>query len=259
MAIAESAGAPFDMARVVGRTFSVIKNNLITFCVLSLVVAIPYLAVTWNSAQLSAGLFRAGQINSNAMTFVAISWFIYLLSTFLLQATVIHATVAYLNQKPASVVNCLATGLSSLLQLVLIAVLMFLALIAGMMLLVIPGIILAIMWFVAVPACVVERTGVIGAFRRSRELTRGHRWVIFGLYVVFLIFSIGFAVALQTPSTVEDAFSAAYNPSVMQIAISVIVTTITSTVGSTLVASIYYELRQIKEGIGPEALASVFD
>jgi hypothetical protein len=28
---------------------------------------------------------------------------------------------------------------------------------------------------------------------------------------------------------------------------------------STLVASVYYELRQLKEGIGPEALASVFD
>jgi len=259
MAIADSAAAHFDIGRVVGRTFSVIKNNPITFGALSLVVAIPYLTVSWNSAQFRGGFFRAGQFDSNAMMFLAISWFIYLLSTFLLQATVIHATVAYLNGKPASVANCLTTGLSSLIQLVLIAVLMFTALIVGMMLFVIPGIILAIMWFVAVPACVVERTGVIGAFGRSRELTRGHRWAIFGLYVVFLIFSIGFAVALQTPSTFEDAFSVATNPSVTQIAVSVIITTITATVGSTLVGSIYYELRQIKDGIGPEALASVFD
>jgi hypothetical protein len=259
MAIADSAATHFDIGRVVGRTFSVIKNNLITFGALSLIVALPYLAVTWNSARFRAGLFRDGRFDSDAMTFVAVSWFIYLLSTFLLQATVIHATVAYLNEKPAPVASCLATGLSSLLQLILITVLMFSALIAGMMLFVIPGIILAIMWFVAVPACVVERTGVIGAFRRSRELTRGHRWAIFGLYVVFLIFSIGLAAALQTPTTVEGAVSAAANPSIAQISISVTVTTFTSTVGSTLVASIYYELRQIKDGIGPEALASVFD
>jgi hypothetical protein len=30
-------------------------------------------------------------------------------------------------------------------------------------------------------------------------------------------------------------------------------------VGSAFSASVYYELREIKEGIGPEALASVFD
>jgi hypothetical protein len=41
--------------------------------------------------------------------------------------------------------------------------------------------------------------------------------------------------------------------------IDVIGTMITSIIGSTFVAAIYYELRQIKEGIGPEALASVFD
>ena len=32
------------------------------------------------------------------------------------------------------------------------------------------------MWWVYIPAIVVESKGIIGAFGRSRELTRGRRW-----------------------------------------------------------------------------------
>ena len=60
----------------------------------------------------------------------------------------------------------------------------------GAILLLVPGLILAVMWSVVAPACVVERTGVFGAFSRSQELTRGYRWPIFGLYVAFFVLMI---------------------------------------------------------------------
>src|SRR3546814_14393610 len=43
------------------------------------------------------------------------------------------------------------------------------------------------MWAVVAPALVEERTGVFGAFGRSRELTKGARWKVFGLELILLV------------------------------------------------------------------------
>ena len=51
----------------------------------------------------------------------------------------------------------------------------------------VPGLMMAVAWIVAAPALVVERTGVFGAFSRSAQLTRGRRWVLFALGVIFFI------------------------------------------------------------------------
>ena len=53
----------------------------------------------------------------------------------------------------------------------------------GFVLLVVPGLILACMFFVAVPVAVVERPGVFEALARSGRLTRGHRVPILGVLV----------------------------------------------------------------------------
>ena len=55
------------------------------------------------------------------------------------------------------------------------------------LLLVIPALILYVMWFVAIPVCVVEQLGPFRSLGRSRQLTKGHRWKILGLLLVILI------------------------------------------------------------------------
>jgi hypothetical protein len=47
--------------------------------------------------------------------------------------------------------------------------------------------------------------------------------------------------------------------SVAYIALDSVVRIFTSMVSTAGVATIYYELRSVKEGVGPEQLASVFD
>jgi len=266
MAIAETAAPRFEMGRVVKRTISVIGNNPITFGILSLVVGIPLLALQLTSPFATGGISGENPFNASVLRYSGLFWFVYLLCSFVLQAGIVHGTVTYLNGRAASLADCLSTGISFLLQLALMTVLMFLAFVAGAMLLVIPAIILMMMWFVAVPACVVERTGVPGALGRSRALTRGYRWPIFGLYVAYIFFGvmIGFTWAGLTGTPIfagspEAAIAAAANRSFVQLAGSTIITMLNSIIGTTLVASVYYELRQIKEGIGPETLAAVFD
>src|SRR5258708_17090641 len=64
---------------------------------------------------------------------------------------------------------------------------MGLAVMFASMLFIVPGLILYMMWSVATPACVVERLGPFRSMARSRALTKGHRWKIFGLLLLTLI------------------------------------------------------------------------
>lgn len=58
-----------------------------------------------------------------------------------------------------------------------------LAVVFGLLLLIVPGLLLIARWSVCIPAIIAERDSVLG-FGRSVELTAGHRWI--GLWVVLV-------------------------------------------------------------------------
>jgi len=266
MAVAEGTTARFEIGRVVSRTFGAIGRNLLTFGLLSLVPGIPAALWYWGFARLSpAAAGNGSDVDFVAAGIIGVAALSYYIAGFVFQASVVHGTVAYLNGKNASFADCLSTGLSHFFPLFLMSILIGLGILAGLLLFLLPGLILAVAWSVAVPVRVVERASITDALKRSRELTHGHRWAVFGLLLIF--FGLGFgitrlvrsvaAVALLVSAPAgaraEVFFSPAY------IAVSTIAAMISITIGAAGVASIYYELRLFKEGIGPEALAAVFD
>jgi hypothetical protein len=114
-------------------------------------------------------------------------------------------------------------------------------------------------WAVIVPVLVVERTGVFGTFGRSAELTKGHRWAILGLAVVVWLISLVLGLAIlpfQSALVLPGGGILAMTPLLI---VNGVVNVITTTIIAVGTASVYYELRSIKEGIGPEQLAAVFD
>jgi hypothetical protein len=54
----------------------------------------------------------------------------------------------------------------------------------GFVLLIVPGLFLLTIWAVIGPVIVVERTGALDAFGRSRELVRGHGWTVFAIVLI---------------------------------------------------------------------------
>ncbi len=64
----------------------------------------------------------------------------------------------------------------------------------GLIALVIPGIVLALMFILVPHAVVLEGHGPLGALSRSNHLTSGHKWTIFGFlafwFVVLILFSM---------------------------------------------------------------------
>jgi len=256
--ITEDSMPRFEMGRVASRTFRIIANNILTFALLSVIPGVPLVLL---SRMGKDALVHDGRVDFNMIGYVGMIWLAYLFSVFILQASVVHGAVVTLNGKRASFFDCLSTGLESFLALLGITLLMVVGMTFGLVLLVVPGIIAMLMWSVAVPVYVVERTTVFDAFRRSRQLTSGHKWAIFGLLIAFGILSmfIALTAVLPTGPLIMTPQAAASGASAARAIASTAASMLNAVISASLIASIYYELRVMKEGIGPDALASVFD
>jgi len=124
----------------------------------------------------------------------------------------------------------------------------------GLLLLVVPGLVLAAGYFVAVPAAVAEdRTTGSGALARSWELSRGRRVLLLGL---LLCSALGILAALFLVATVVYAFDAAGTPSL--VLVSALQTVLVPFLP--VVATVAYQrLRREKEGEDPARLGAVFE
>jgi hypothetical protein len=264
-AIAPTAGFSahtFSIGRVLSRTFAVISRNFVTFAALSAIAVIPQTLYSWyfvrslggtSATRITYAMYQGGY----APYFFG-SVLVTVVLTYILQAAIVHGTVFDLNGRRPNFVDCLATGIRNVVPLIAIAILSILGIGLGLMLLVVPGIIVALMWSVAVPVRVVESTGIVQSFGRSRELTRGHKGAILGLLVLYVIAAVALDLLLRPLTGMPVFVTAGQSLNVVYTIAATalrIITTIVSTVG---IASIYYELRSIKEGVGPEQLAAVF-
>ncbi|MFZ5718628.1 MAG: glycerophosphoryl diester phosphodiesterase membrane domain-containing protein [Pseudomonadota bacterium] len=252
-----------DIARVIQQTFAVLGRNFVAFFLLALILSgLPTGIVAFlqaaNMPNLETGAFNfgPGYFGSRAVTGLA-----GVITAAILQGALIYGTVQDMNGAKASVGDCLATGLRAFLPLLGVSILFALAVGFGLVLLVVPGLMIACAWCVAVPSLVAERTGVFGAFSRSADLTRGNRWRIFALlvlvWVIAMVISavIGAIVGIGA-MTAEDPFAAATSP--LTIASNVLINTFSAVITSTGAAVLYVELRRAREGVGPQWLADIF-
>lgn len=248
----------FDVGRVMSRMFGAIGRNGLVFGLLATaMMGIP---------ELLLGVAQKMTLNGHAVasldaTTVLISSgsgaLILLIFYPVLQAALMHGVVADLNGRRPGFGECVATGFRFFFPVIGITVLMFIALMFGFLFFIIPGVLMFLAWSVALPAEIVERTGVFRAFSRSADLTRNHRGPIFGLYMLFTIFSWILSAVVFGVSA--GAMTTTMRISWAGIVVSAVVQVLQTLIGAAGSASIYYELRSIKEGIGPDELAAVFD
>lgn len=135
----------------------------------------------------------------------------------------------------------------------------------GLLLLIIPGIVLMLRWYVAVPCAVLERTGVSESMARSKYLTRGHQGTIFWLLCVIgllaTIVAIPLTMVLGLPH--EYVFDA-QGEVVLQTRNGAILgffafQVFMGVLSACTSAVVYQSLRIQKEGTDLESIAAVFD
>jgi hypothetical protein len=116
-----------------------------------------------------------------------VAWLAQMAPSSLFVAASTWIVVRTLEDRPPALGETLWKGVRFTAPVFAIQALYTLGMLAGMVLLLVPGIILALMWVLAVPVLVIERTGIVEAFGRSRVLTKGHRWTLLGLMVGYAL------------------------------------------------------------------------
>lgn len=119
---------------------------------------------------------------------------------------------------------------------------------AGLVLLIVPGLILLTMWAVIAPAIVVERRGIFDAFGRSRQLVKGQGWPVFGTVVIAYVIAVGATLIFTA-----IAASIAEGP-LLRIVFSALASTLTAPIAALVASVLYFRLRALQpssaEGVG---------
>jgi hypothetical protein len=245
-----------DIGRVIQQLFSVLSRNIVTFGVLALILTgIPTAVVAALQPQLN------GADNAATWAWYVTTALISGVAGLVLQGTLIYATIGDLNGRKVRVSEGLAVGLRNFLPLLGVGILYVLAVMLGSILLIVPGIMIAIAWIAAVPVLIAEGTGVFGSFGRSAELTRGNRWRIFALLLLYMAVYVVLGIVMAIIGGIAGVVASAVSgeTTLQTVVLSVISNVVSALIGATGGAVLYVELRRVREGVGHEALASIFD
>jgi hypothetical protein len=249
-------GKAFSVGEVMNRAFATMRENpLPIFGIAFLFGALP--------SQLFQILTESFRV-SNAATvpaIVALSIASTLFSMFLaslVAGAIVRVTIVSAEGETASFGESVLAGLAKALPLFGLSVLMAIALALGFLLLLVPGVILLVMWSVASPAVVAEDVGVLEAFGRSRHLTKGARWRVFGLGVLVLVIFWILAAVVGVAFVVSGGVAGVAATSIPFMLLSAVVGTVSSAFLGTVQTNLYIALRDWKDGPRAGALAEVF-
>lgn len=250
------AEGEFRAGRVLNRTFSVLGRNLLPFCLVTAVAGLPNVLLVGQQTA-AAG---SGRMAGWMFLGIAISVVLNALS----QAIVLYAAFQDMRGLRVNLIESMKIGLRRFFPVLGVAI--SAAILTGLasILLLVPGIIVYTMVFVAMPVCVVERLGPWKSMARSATLTKGHRWKIFGLALVVMLVGLivvvagGFAAAMV--AIMLKSFAAGSVPlSVLARVFSFLWTAVWSAFYVIMVVVTYHDLRVAKEGVDTDQIVAVFD
>jgi hypothetical protein len=258
--MAEAQG--LDIGRVVQETFAVVGRQFSTFILLAIIlVGAPTAVVQVLTGAMAGNLVTASRFSMSGpqVGLGLLAFFVTVATTTILQATVIYGAASDLNGRPFSLTDSLRVGLRAFLPLIGLGIMLAIAVGVGFVLFIVPGVLMALAWCVAVPAYVVEQTGVFGAFERSAALTRGNRLRILALGLLWFVGFIALSLIFGIVSGVLAFASLGLFKIVQEVVLQPLLSVFIALIGSTLSATLYVELRRVREGAGPQALAALFD
>jgi len=219
-----------DIGRVFTRIFETYRDQAGLFLPVALAIFIPV-------AILSA-LAQGGVAAS--LVFGILAAVVTLIVTFAYQGIVVE-TVRDIQDgvRDLSVGGLFRSVASVLAPLIGASLLAGLGIAVGFVLLIVPGLVLLTWWALIAPSIVLERTGAIGAFGRSRELVRGNGWQVFGVIVGILLLQI------VVSFVVTAIVAVVANTPVGNAIASLITNTLIAPVSAIAAATMFLELRRL--------------
>jgi hypothetical protein len=244
------AEGAFRIGSVVGRSMSVLGKNIVPFGLLYLAINAPS-ALYALTHPVAVSRDTTSNMLALAQTIVGMA----------ATAAITYGTINELRGRRRSLGEFLRSGLAQGGAAIRVAFLSGFGILLGFIALVLPGLFLYTIWWVAIPVAVIERPGAFASLTRSANLTKGFRWRIFGLIAAFMILAFGLAMlsgiivggALGVLGGSEETFTR------YVAIIEWLWTTLIMAAQATLSAVGYYDLRVAKEGVEIGDIAAVFD
>jgi len=237
------AKGEFRLGRVLRVTFSVLSRYFPQFLAVTTVAYVPSLLVMQAmTAEISQG---------TAVALSLVGALVALVFNMLSQAIVVHGALQHIRQRPVRLADSVRAGLDRALPIIALAIIEVCLGAVALLALVFPALILVTMWAVTVPVCVVEQRGPVESLGRSSDLTKGHRWKIFGLLAPI------FAVDLLVTSTLDMLTGAASTGLVLLGTLAW--NGVWGAFYAITFAVAYHDLRVAKEGVDIEQITAVFD
>lgn len=242
----------FRVGDVIGRSFELFRRRFTSFLMLALIGFLP-------SSLLGFVMHEPGtpEMNSEAALTFAVSFVISLVCSALAAAAVTYGVVQELRGRSFTVSEALQAALGRLLPLIGVGLCVGLAIVLGMVALIVPGLMVMCLAYVAGPVCLVERQGVFASISRSAALTKGHRWQIFG--IVLLLFVISIVMGLVVGFVIGFGAALLGATSVVQPLVNAVSQTLVGAFSAVLVGVLYFRLRTVKEGLDLDQVARVFE
>lgn len=239
----------FRSGSVFGRSFQLYLENFIPFTCLMILAILPEVLYAYFSD------FNYDWFTSPPR--ILTSFVLELLASYLLIPAIIYTSYQSLRGEKPAFDKTLLVMIRCAIPVILTGLAMLLVFAAGLVLLIFPAIIWGMMYYVSIPVAVIEGEDPISSLKRSAALTDGYKWTLFGLGfklgLVLLIPTYILAFALLGKGYPNQADFQIYFYSVMVLAVFV------KAWQATAVAVAYYDLRWLKEGVGVEEYASIFD
>ncbi len=252
MTAVNASGGALDFGAVIDSTFKTVERNLASFIIVSgLLYGVPSFLM-----QLLVGLGA----NGGASSLTSLGGLIGLVVMFTgtaAQVGLIQGAGADLDGGERTAAEMIRGGLRLVLPALGLVICLFVGVGVGLVLLVVPGVVLAIMWSMSLPVLALEGSKVFAAFPRSAALTKGARWQIFLLMLVLMVGGfiasalLGLLISLPLGLFGLGALGMGLGSAFISCALQI--------VGAAGSAVVYHQLKATKEGPSQAAIASVFD
>ena len=221
-----------DIGSVLSRSFSVYSRRFVSLTSIGCLAMLPVILVTL--------------ISLPSLAEPAVYWSLALFQimiAFLVQAAITFATVFSLHGRPTTMLDSLAGGLARLFPVIGVSFLGAAAVVCGLLLFVVPGLMVAVAIAVVIPVTVLEKHSVVEALKRSLELTKGFRWQVFGVMLLVGIIGGLFSAVMELvfePLATGDTVG-------LYISIVVLLQAIPTVLSAVAIAVVYDDLRTIHE------------
>jgi hypothetical protein len=253
--MAAPALRPRSPSEIVDAAFQILRAHYGQFVTCSAIAYTPLLLLRLLVVGDPTRFLQAGPdtvatgaaISSMALAFLG-GWLTFALMSAVL---LVCASQAYLGE-PVDVGTAVRRALPRLPHVLVAAVLRFVAMLLGFIVMIFPVLWVVALLFAVTPIIVLERAGLWTAFRRSASLSRGRKWHILStlglVAIIYYVLVFGFSL-----------LAALFGNFVVATVMSAVVTVLVYPVVAITETLLYYDARIQSEGLDIELMTGALD